>query len=324
MSTTESLKGLIQGYHHVTATVGDAQEDLHFYTHILGLRLVKQTVNFDNQRVYHFYYADRSGNPSTVFTTFPYKKEGVRKGKIGTGQVGVTAFSTSSDGLLGWKSRFESYKVDFKEIQIAGFSAIEFADPSGLSLRIVGDDADERNDFWSNSDIDTSMGIKGIHHVHLFISSIKVVEPVLLTLGFKKGSDEKSATNTRSFIYFIEYDGKKSLLVIDECPEMEKGLNGIGTVHHVAWCVDSVKDSMKIREQIRSKFGVKATEVKDRKYFESVYFRIPGGILFELATKGPGFMVDETIDNLGRELKLPEWQEESRAEIEANLDPVYF
>jgi len=308
------ITGLIKGLHHITATVNDAQADYNFYSKFLGLRLVKETVNFDNEKVYHFYYANKVGSPSTVFTTFPYKGQGVRDGIIGAGQATHTAFSVPVASLDFWKDRLKKYGIPFTETSLFGISVLDFKDPSGLNIQIAGSDDDKREPVWLHDDITETEAIRGMHHAILLVHNTAEVKNFLETFGYAVKKEEGDVTRLEA-----GDGGPGNTLVVQFDPNAVKGINGLGTVHHVAHRVDSVDDSIKIKAYMESRWGLKVTEVLDRKYFKSIYFRIPGGILFEVATSSPGFTVDESVDNLGKALKLPDWQEPNRARIEANL-----
>ena len=308
------IKGLIKGLHHVTATANDAQEDYDFYTKTLGLRLVKETVNFDNEKVYHFYYANKIGLPSTVFTTFPYKGQGVRNGIIGAGQATHTAFSVPVASLGFWKNRLKKSGISFTEGTLFEIAVLDFKDPSGLNIQIAGSDDDRREPVWVHDDIREAEAIRGMYYAMLLVHDKEEVNDFLEAFGYAAKKEDSDMT-----LLEAGEGGPGNTLIIKSDPNAVKGINGLGTVHHVAHRVDSLEDSVKIKEYMESRWGLKVTEVLDRKYFRSIYFRIPGGILFEVATSGPGFMVDESVEDLGKALKLPDWQEPDRARIAANL-----
>ena len=310
------IKGLVKGLHHITATVNDAQEDYDFYTKILGLRLVKETVNFDNEKVYHFYYANKIGSPSTVFTTFPYKGQGVRDGVIGAGQVTHTAFSVPSVSVGFWKDRLTKFGIAFTEGALFGLEVVDFKDPSGLNIQIVGSDNDQREPVWQYENITAAEAIRGMHHAILLVHDKGEVNDFLEAFGYKVKKEEGDIT-----LLEAGEGGPGNMLIVKAAPSADKGINGLGTVHHVAHRVNSLDDSVKIKTYMESQWNLKVTEVLDRKYFRSIYFRIPGGVLFEVATSAPGFTVDESVDDLGKSLKLPDWQEPNRERIVANLLP---
>ncbi|MEL6251497.1 MAG: ring-cleaving dioxygenase [Bacteroidota bacterium] len=311
------IKEYIKGIHHVTATVNDAQEDFDFYTKLLGLRLVKKTVNFDNNKVYHFYYGTEVGAPGTIMTTFPYKDQGVRIGTIGTGQASITGFSVPMGSLNFWMDRLDRGGVDFNAISKFDKHLIQFRDPSGLILELIENDEDERS-AWQSRDISREFAIRGIFNVTLLIAEKQDTEDFLMhVFGFSKGETEGSITR------FIAKEGGAGQYVdIQEAVEGVRGKNGLGTVHHVAWRIETEEEQEKLREFLVDQLGMKVTEIKDRKYFRSIYFRIPGGVLFEVATIPPGFQVDEKMEELGEDLKLPDWEEGNRAEIEEALPKI--
>ncbi|MEX0724328.1 MAG: VOC family protein [Gracilimonas sp.] len=311
------LQKVIKGLHHITATVNDAQEDYNFYTKLLGLRLVKETVNFDNESVYHFYYADEIGNPSTVFTTFPYKDQGVRQGVIGNGQVVQTSFSIPHDSIDFWEKRLKNEGISYAPIERFGLKTFVFTDPSGLVLDLTADARDVREDhIWSTNEIPESKAIRGIHSVTFSVDDGEATGKFLEIFGYRKVMGEKNLS-----LYEAGDGGPGNLVILRANPEGEKGINGLGTVHHVAHRVKDLKTLENVRNYIENDLEMDITEVKDRKYFKSIYFRIPGNVLFEVATEEPGFLVDEDKDELGTSLKLPDWQEVRRDEIEKNLIP---
>jgi glyoxalase family protein len=304
----------IQGLHHVTATVNDAQEDYDFYTKILGLRLVKKTVNFDNHKVYHFYYGNEAGEPGTIFTTFPYKGHQVRTGEKGTGQVAITNFSAPAASFGFWKERLVQHGIQVKDYSFFGFPALHFEDPSGLELQLLFQDGDHREP-WQYGPISAEHMIRGLHSVVLSLVDPEV-DTTLLTENFGFSNTERQDNYLR-FESFL--GGAGNTLFLRDDRHLARGKNGIGTVHHVAWRIENRTKLEDIREYLINQLKLKPTEVKDRKYFQSVYFRIPGGVLFELATMQPGFTADEDLDNLGEALKLPDWEEINRQEIEDAL-----
>lgn len=308
---------LIKGLHHVTATVNDAKEDYDFYTHLLGLRLVKKTVNFDNNKVYHFYYGNEYGSPGTIMTTFPYKGENVRQGTIGTGQVKITAFSAPSDSLTFWEKRLSGANVEVTRMKRFGDELLQFKDPSGLILEIIGNDEDDRQP-WASPEIESEHAIRGFYTVTLSIAELaSTFEFLTKEFGFEKIAEEGSHTR-----FAVEGGGPGQLVDVLHDANAERGRNGIGTVHHVAWRIENDGTLLALRQRLVDDLGLKVTEVKDRNYFHSIYFRMPGGVLFEVATIPPGFEVDESLENLGTDLKLPSWEEVNRREIENHLPVI--
>ena len=308
----------IQGLHHVTATVDDAQVDLDFCIETLGLRLVKKTVNFDNHLVYHFYYGDERGTPGTIWTTFPYKGHGVAIGTKGAGQVTVTSFSVPSNSLDWWKARLLGRGVTVHDVPGRfGEDSIACLDPSGLAIELVANDRDLRQP-WTR-DVGADAAIRGLHSVTLTIASpAETIAFMTDLLGFKLIDEIEGRTR-------LSVNGDEPGKVIDivHAPDAPRAKNGLGTVHHVAMAVPAADDQLRMREELLQ-WGAKVTEVRDRQYFQSIYFREPGGVLFEIATLRPGFEVDEPAAWLGRDLKLPPWEEPNRSEIEAGLDVIQY
>ncbi|MGH7538961.1 MAG: ring-cleaving dioxygenase [Gemmatimonadales bacterium] len=305
---------LIRSLHHVTSTVNDAQQDFDFYTKLLGLRLVKQTVNFDNHHVYHFYYGNEAGTPSTIMTTFPYKGWNVPLGRKGAGQIRVTSFSVPAGALEFWQRRLRERGMDVGDAEPRfGEEAIAFTDPSGLVLELVAAVGDARTP-WVTSEVGAEHAIRGLHGVTMLIRSpARTLDLLTQVLGFEVVNQGPSrarlATNGA-------IPGR--LIDIVHAPEAPGAVNGLGTVHHVAMAIDDAEEQLRMRAEL-VRLGYQVTEVRDRQYFRSIYFREPGGVLFEIATVPPGFTVDESLPCLGLELKLPPWEEPHRAEIEAKL-----
>ena len=310
----QGVDKLIRSLHHVTATVNDAQQDFDFYTKVLGLRLVKQTVNFDNHNVYHFYYGNESGVPGTLMTTFPYKGWGVPIGSHGTGQIRVTAFSVPESSLAFWERRLRERGVAVREAAPRfAEQAISFTDPSGLVIELVAGPADDRPP-WVTDELDASHAIRGLHSIAMPIRDPRGTLQLLTeVLGFEVVDQDASRTR-------VAVNGDRPGRVMDvlPAPETPAGVNGLGTVHHVAMAVSDGEEQLKMRAELL-RLGLRVTEVLDRQYFRSIYFREPGGVLFEIATIPPGFTADETLPCLGQDLKLPPWEEASRREIESKL-----
>ena len=306
---------MIRGLHHVTATVDGAQEDLDFYVGVLGLRHVKKTVNFDNPRVFHFYYGDEQGTPGTLMTTFPYGNQGVRRGTHGNGQISETRFSIPAGSGDYWARRIaESGSQPERGKTAFGEPSVATTDPSGLVIVLVECD-DVRSP--RSGPIDPTHAIRGIHSVSFPVedadASIAFAESYLgLTSSAVQGASTRVAMGS---------GGPGSLIDIVSAPGADRGSNGLGTVHHVALAVKDDEDHLAVRERW-VEAGVGVTEVKDRQYFRSIYFHEPGGVLYEVATLPPGFAVDEEPDALGEGLKLPPWVEPMRGLIEEELPPV--
>jgi glyoxalase family protein len=306
----------IRSLHHVTATVSDAQEDLDFYTGLLGQRLVKKTVNFDNTRVYHFYYGNERGSPGTIMTTFPYGQLGVRQGIHGTGQITITSFSVPEGSLPYWSERLAYADVPFV-VESSGFGekVLRFTDPSGLTIRLVETRGDSRPP-WLKHDIGDSQAVRGIHSV-----TLTVPEP-RKTLEFMNEMMDTSIVGEQEGGLRVAVNGDAPGQLVDILPPVDRAaVNGIGTVHHVAFAVDDPDQQLALRRELLNR-RIPVTEVMDRQYFKSIYFREPGGVLFEVATIPPGFTADESVADLGTSLKLPPWEEPKRSIIEAGLPTV--
>lgn len=313
------MDGPLRSLHHVTATVNDAQQDLDFYAKVLGLRLVKKTVNFDNHNVYHFYYGNEAGTPSTIMTTFPYKGWGVAEGRKGAGQIRVTAFSVPAGSIAFWNRRLRSHGAEVRdEAPRFGDPAISFADPSGLVLELVETHDDERTP-WMTAGIDRRHAIRGLHSVAMPIRSLpRTLELMTRVLGFEVVNEAEARTRLAT-----NGDRPGRLIDIVHAPDAPAAVNGLGTVHHVAMAVADDGEQLRMRSEL-VRLGLQVTEVRDRQYFRSIYFREPGGVLFEIATVPPGFTIDETLSRLGRELKLPPWEEPHRRAIEQKLPAVSY
>lgn len=309
------MKKLINGLHHVTTLAGDAQKNIDFYTGILGLRLIKKTVNFDNPHVYHLYYGDQQGNPGTVFTTFPYGN--IRQGAKGTGEVSTTAFSIPAGSVSYWLERLEKFDVVVNgQEERFGEEVIQFADHDGLLLELVATDKDTRLG-WQTGHVPGEYAVRGFHGVTLHLGSYERTLGLLTEIMEYRLVEEK---NNRFRLEAGE-GGPGTYIDIFWDPAGRHAQQGNGSVHHVAFSTDSDETQLEIRKKLVAA-GYMVTEVKDRQYFHSIYFREPGGVLFEVATIPPGFTIDESVENLGEALRLPPWEEKNRNYIESGLSPV--
>jgi glyoxalase family protein len=307
----------ILGLHHVTATVNDAQADLDFSAGALGLRLVKKTVNFDNHFVYHFYYGDEVGHPGTIWTTFPYKDQGVLQGIRGAGQITLTSFSVPAGSLDGWKKRLRArgYTVTDAPPRF-GDESILVDDPSGLCIELIATDRDARAP-WTGGGVNAASAVRGLHSVSLEVRDPRrTVEFMRELLGFEVVNEMDGRTRVA-----VNGDGPGKFMDIVHAGDAGWAKNGLGTVHHVAMAIGTEEEQSKLRGELVGRAQV--TPVRDRQYFKSIYFREPGGVLFEVATMAPGFPVDEPVAELGRSLKLPPWEEPHRSEIQTHLPNVH-
>ncbi|MGA9639711.1 VOC family protein [Flavobacterium sp.] len=309
------MNTLITGIHHVTAIAGGAQKNLEFYAGILGLRLVKKTVNFDAPEVYHLYYGDEQGNPGSVLTFFPY--QGLKMGRHGKGMLNTTTFSVPMDSIGFWTERFKRFGITYKEPQerFEDEIVIYFEDQDGLGLELVFNDVDNRIGYYSGS-FDETNAIRGFHNVEIWQEGYELTAGVLTqqldhNLIAEKGNRFRFAADDKSGNYVD--------LVC--APDSLKGLAGSGMVHHLAFKTPNKGSQEALREKIVER-GLNPTPILDRNYFTSIYFKEPGGVLFEVATEIPGFTVDEDLAHLGEELQLPEWFEKQRADLITKLPEI--
>jgi glyoxalase family protein len=308
-------KQLITGIHHVTALADDAQKNLDFYTGVLGLRMVKKTINFDATDVYHLYYGNENGSPGTIMTFFPY--QGLVRGRHGKGQVTSTSFSVPHASLDYWLKRLKKFGVDHKAPQerFARETFISFEDVHGLGLELVFTNEDSRKGF-TYGQIPIEHSVRGFFGVTLSEEGYERTAALLLEAMDHKLISEKGN------LFRYSASGKPGDYVDILCtPDSMRGLGGSGTIHHLAFATPDDTTQQEARERLIAK-GFDVTPVLDRQYFHSIYFREPGGILFEAATNPPGFTIDEDLEHLGESLKLPSWVESSRAEIESGLQEI--
>ena len=306
----------VQGIHHVTAIAGDPQRNLDFYTGVLGLRLVKATVNYDDPATYHFYFGDREGRPGTILTFFPWP--GAPRGRRGPGQVTAVSFRVP-DGALGfWAQRLRSGGIPF-EGPAPRFDeeCLTMSDPDGLPLELVSRPGAAEGDPGGRGPVPPAYAVRGFHGVTLSLEGYERTAGVLAgTLGFRRARE----TGNR-FRYQAGDGGIGGTVDLLCVPSAALGRVAAGTVHHVAFRARDAQEQAALRRRI-SDAGCDVTPVIDRTYFRSIYFREPGGVLFEIATDAPGFAVDEPADRLGTRLVLPGWLEPERPRLERILPPV--
>jgi glyoxalase family protein len=303
------------GLHHVTAIAGDPQGNVDFYTRVLGLRLVKQTVNFDSPDTYHLYYGDEAGRPSSLLTFFPWR--GVPRGRHGSGLTTATAFSVPEGSIGWWHRRLEAHGVATGAPRSRdGEDVVAFRDPDGMLVELVGAPGDARSGWHGVTGISAEYAVRGLHAVTLTQRALDpTAEMLTAMLGMRFAGEEGDRTR------FAMADGASGALIDVATAPVARGLQAGGTVHHVAFRAPDVETMTRWQQEL-SDAGVAVTEIRDRQYFKSIYFREPGGVLFEIATDTPGFDIDEPLLELGRALKLPPWLEPSRADIEAALPPL--
>lgn len=306
------MENRILGLHHVTAIANQAQRNLDFYTGVLGIRLVKKTVNFDDPGTYHFYFGNESGEAGTILTFFPW--EGIGKGRNGTGMATHIGYSVPTGALDFWKQRLTAHDVSFQEGTIFGEQMIAFEDPDGLQLQLIEPKEGDERKVWATSDVAEEVALKGFHQVTLTLAKKEATEKVLTEiLGYKLDQQEGNR-----YRYAVDTVANARFIDIIEDPTATRGNNAAGTNHHIAFRVKNDDILMEIRAKVLSA-GLNITPKIDRDYFYSLYFREPGGVLFEIATDNPGFTVDESLAELGQSLKLPTQYEGARDEIEAIL-----
>jgi glyoxalase family protein len=306
----------IEGLHHVTAIAGEPQPNIDFYTGVLGLRLVKLTVNFDDPVTYHLYYGDGQGHPGTILTFFPWPS--APRGRIGTGQLTITSFAVPEKSLPYWRERLAKRGVEFEDTTSDfGEDTVFLRDPDGLQLELVSTSNADPEKVWARGPVPTEHAIRGFHHVTLTENGYERTASLLInTLGFKHIDKQGNR-----FRYTARNGAPGTMIDLVCAPEGRPGRIAVGTVHHVAWRTPTEVEQVEWRDTL-SQQEYDVTPVIDREYFESIYFREPGGVLFEIATDPPGFATDESVEMLGTSLKLPPWLEEARPELERLLPRV--
>ena len=304
------------GLHHVTAFSGPAARNLDFYTRVLGLRLVKKTVNFDDPGTYHLYYGDETGRPGTLVTFFPV--EHAAPGRVGVGETEETAFRIPRASIGWWTHRLVQNGVRHESpVQVLGEPTLRLRDPDGMMLSLVGTDEASDAAGWSTGDVPAEHAICGLHGVTLLLREASATAAILTdVLGLHETGREGSATR---------YAGSANVggfVTLRTVGEFLRGRPGAGSVHHIAFRAADDAAQAAMIERLSAIHGVRTTEQRDRQYFRSVYFSEPGGVLFEIATDVPGFAVDEPVEALGRALKLPAGLEAHWAQIEDVLPKV--
>jgi glyoxalase family protein len=309
------MSAVTSGIHHVTAISGEPQRNVDFYVGLLGVRLVKRTVNFDDPGTYHLYYGDGAGSPGSIMTFFPW--DGAPRGRIGAGQLTVTSFSFPASSLGYWTERLVESGIRFEKPEDRfGETVLRFPDPDGLRLELVASSDDSREG-WSEGPLPPEHAVRGFHHVTLLSTDPESTTRLMTeTLGFMQTGEAEGRTR------FEAGDGGPGNTVdVANGSGFPRGTMGVGTVHHVAFRVPDEETQLELREKVAA-LGYNVTHVLDRNYFRSIYFREPGGVLFEIATDPPGFTADEDPERLGESLKLPPWLEPRREQLEEVLPPL--
>lgn len=307
------MENKILGLHHITAIAANAKRNLDFYTKVLGQRLVKKTVNFDDPGTYHFYFGDEAGTPGSILTFFPW--EGIGRGHNGTGMATGIGYSVPQGSLDFWDDRFKQFNVKHEEQgERFGEKYLHFEDPDGLKIDFIVPGSEDKRKSWGTNEITKAVATKGFHSVTLTLKNITPTAKILTDImGYHLLKQEGN-------VYRFVTDAVDNASIVDiiEAPNLASGVNAAGTNHHVAFRVKDENIQMEFREKILSR-GLNITPKIDRDYFFSMYFHEPGGVLFELATENPGFDNDEPMNELGIHLKLPKQYESARAEIEKTL-----
>lgn len=309
----------VQGLHHLTVMASDPQRNIDFYTRLLGQRLVKVTVNFDDPGTYHLYYGDRVGSPGTIMTFFPWV--GARRGVRGNGEVVATAYSVAKAALPMWRERLKEAGFTFTESERFGNTVLTTEDPDGMWLELVADDGAAVPQPWEAGPVPEPEALRGFHSATLWVDRNAAVRDLLVgQLGFSEAGQEADPEGTRS-----RYQGSGAGvgLYVDvvERPGRARGRMGAGSVHHVALRTRDDTEQAEYLAQLGAA-GFHPTPVQDRQYFHSIYFREPNGVLFEIATDAPGFPDDEPVEELGKSLKLPAWFESKRDLIERHVPAI--
>ena len=305
----------VRGIHHVSTIASDPQRNIDFVAGLLGLRLVKRTVNFDDPETYHLYYGDERGTPSSLLTFFPWP--GLQAGRQGAGMTTATAFSVPGSSLGWWQQRFVDLRIDADPPRTRDQDEVlTFRDPDGIVIDLVASDGDHRSGWDGVAEIPAEHAVRGLHAITL---SERQLDPSATMLTDLLGMSLSGEDGDRS--RFGMAGGASGALVDVYAGVKDKGFQAGGTVHHVAFRAPNLP-TMTIWHQELINRGVSVTQILDRQYFKSIYFREPGGVLFEIATDTPGFDVDEPLLELGRHLKLPPWLEPDREQIAAALPPL--
>jgi glyoxalase family protein len=305
----------LPGIHHVTAITGDVQKCVDFYVGVLGLRFVKKSINQDVPDTYHIYFGDYVGSPGTAMTFFGWPAWPKRR--TGSGQVTTVSFTVPQRSLDFWNNRLSKLGVEAGRTSRFGTDAIVVADPDGIELELIAQSSDQPWVPWRDSPVDEEHAIRGFHSVAMTVAEATATFDLLVkTMGFRTVAHEGRRTR-----FETGPGGPHAILDVIESPEGSEGEESIGTVHHVAWRAVDAGHQAEWRE-VLVKAGRDVTPVIDRYYFKSIYYREPGGVLFEIATDGPGFAVDETVESLGSSLSLPPWFQVRRDRLDVTLPPI--
>ncbi len=306
----------ITGIHHITAMASDPQRNINFYVNVLGQRLVKTTVNFDDPGTYHFYYGDEAGTPGTILTFFPWPS--ARRGQRGVGEVAATAYAVLPGTLPAWQQRLTGYGVTTSAPQTRfGETLLSFQDPDGMVVELIETASGAAIQHWAAGPVPAEMAARGFHSATLWVASPEPsVELLTQMFGWQRVGQEGSRIRVQA-----PGGGLGSQLDLVALPNQARGRLGAGSVHHIAFRTEDDPTQLAWRQALLAA-GYGVTPVQDRQYFHSIYFREPAGVLYEIATNPPGFTWDEPVAQLGSSLKLPPWLEPQRAQIERVLPGI--
>jgi glyoxalase family protein len=305
----------MQGIHHVTSITGDVQKCVDFYVGVLGLRFIKKSINQDMPDTYHIYFGDYVGSPGTAMTFFGWPSWPKRR--AGSGQITTVSFSIPQGSIDFWKTRLLKLGVNPKQTSRFGADSIVVVDPDGIELELVPCSSNQPWVPWQDAPVDTDHAIRGFHSVTMTVAeATATVDLLVKTMGFRKVGQEGLRTR-----FETGHGGPHATVDVVQAPEGPEGEESLGTVHHVAWRAADPEHQSEWRDAL-VKAGRNVTPVIDRYYFKSIYFREPGGVLFEIATDGPGFTIDETAESLGSSLSLPPWFQVRRDRLDKTLPPI--
>ena len=308
----------VQGLHHITAVASNPQKNVEFYHNVLGQRLIKKTVNFDDPGTYHFYFGDKIGTPGTIMTFFPWQH--MRRGVKGNGETSAVGYSIPITAVSYWKERLAAQNVAVGEPETRfGQTVLSFTDPDGMVLELIATDEPSTIEHWSAGPVPAECALRGFHSVTLCLSEVEMTGKLL--------TDYMDYTFVAQEGNRYRYKGASDDvgLYVDllHRPGGQRGSFGAGSIHHIAFRTVDDEEQLEYLQRFRQA-GLQVTPVQDRQYFHSIYFRSPGGVLFEIATDAPGFLYDEPVEELGRNLKLPTWYEAQREQITAVLPPIDY
>ena len=307
------MENTINGIHHITAIAGNAKRNFDFYTKVLGLRLVKKTVNFDDPQTYHLYYGDKEGTPGTILTFFPW--ENIQTGRRGARQATEIGYSVPESSFDFWLNRFEKHNVTYNKVaEKFGEPYLTFLDPDGLKLELIASKTPDTRLPWETDEVKAENATKGFHNVTITTNKMQPTADILTDVFGYRLLEQ----HVNRFRFVTDNVDNAAIIDLVEVAGEVAGHVAGGSVHHVAFRVKNEETLMYYREKIAA-LGLHITDKIDRNYFYSLYFREPGGVLFELASDNPGFSVDEPVETLGEHLKLPAQYEEMRSSLETTL-----